>query len=296
MASQLNLPSYNSPNLRQPFSNNGVPVEIIKHIAYHCDTTSLARFLQCNRRLRTILHEYLWMTGIERPGKPALYWAIETGNLWLATTALVYYHEMGAKAAGMLDGTAVLFDTFDWIPNGMYNFRCDPASRMPQSPIMRAVKAGWNKQRLKVLIDAGCDINVRRRTNWADFPSRGGELHYMCDRDACQELTEPWMESLEDDPDLTHPCCVTALHDAIMTNRPDLLDFLLANGADRGRTGQPDWEDDGFDSILPLPEYCTTLWWPDGVHRLDRLGQAQMQILYVLHHYGYNIRHWIPEL
>ncbi|KAL2124685.1 hypothetical protein VTJ04DRAFT_1050 [Mycothermus thermophilus] len=241
----------------QPFTT--LPTELILLIGSHCDTPTLSRLSRCNKRLHGILFRDLWLTGSQRPGKPALYHAIESGSLWLAERALSRYREISPAANGLLDGTSVLFDTFCWAgyPRTM------PASYHPRSPLMHAIICEWEVDQLRVLVKGGCSVNVRRRGNYDRFPAPGGGLHHTCVLEECEyhskcpRKTSTWWPR----PARNGFVCTTALHVAIEGCRTDVLDFLLSEcQAERGLLQWPNEEPIPGNCVLPLSEYCYIRW------------------------------------
>ncbi|KAL1836854.1 hypothetical protein VTJ49DRAFT_4587 [Mycothermus thermophilus] len=253
---------YPNRNGYQPFRH--MPNEIIILIGKHCaNNRTLSCLSRINRRFHTLLFSELWLTGAnDRPGKPALYWAIEMNDLYIAHRALKYYDQLGERAKGILEGTTVLFDTFTWLPGGLENYAYMlPASFMPLSPLMRAVRAGWGIEELRILYYGGCPVDVRRRINMPNYPAKGGGLHTTCTKTVCQERfklsgTEHLPQG-DDDDQWTGPRCEDVLHDAIAVGRPYILEFLLGElNAEPGKLGRPDepLEMPG-DSRMPLGQY-----------------------------------------
>ncbi|KAL2268019.1 hypothetical protein VTJ83DRAFT_2865 [Remersonia thermophila] len=299
-------PRFRTPNMHVPFRD--LPTEIILIIGRHCDTRSLSRLSRCNTRLHAVLFSELWLTGTIadnpsghfRPGKPPLYYAIEKRNVWLAHRCLKNYENLGAEnVQGILDGTAVLFETFRWLPPGIpASVLHQPASAMPLSPIMRAVRAGWDAESLRILHYGGCSVDVRRRINLPRYGALGGELHSYCVPEICQEVPTPAPGlAVPANAPPGGPTCRSALHDAIEMQLLEVLDFLLGEcWAESGFKGGHHEEWNPWNSMLPLGEWLCRRAVTGPVARFPvdlELDPNQEMIVNILEHHGHNVSRWI---
>ncbi|KAL1836855.1 hypothetical protein VTJ49DRAFT_4588 [Mycothermus thermophilus] len=301
----LQPPHFPLPNMQVPFRD--LPTEMILILSRYCDTCTLSRLSRCNRRLHTTLFSELWLTGTIldnhsgyfRPGKPALYYAIEMCNIWLVHRCLKNYERLGAaNVKGILDGRTVLFDTFSWLPGGIpVDILHQPASAMPLSPMMRAIRAGWDKEGLRILYYGGCSVDMRRRINFPSYSAPGGELHLRCVTEICQELPGPPGLALMANAPLSGPVCRSAVHDAIEMQLPEVLDFLLGEcWAEPGFKGGHNEEWNLWNSMLPLGEWLCRCTVAGPIQRFPvdvELNPNQEVIADILEHYGHNVSRWI---
>jgi hypothetical protein len=208
-----------------------LPATILRDIAWRIEGLGdMCRFARCSTGTYTLTMPRMWLLDLPRPGKPALYYAIEHGDLDLAEKALTKYQEAGAH--GMFDGSAVKWDTFKWRTGA-------PAEAESMSPVMLAVESG-SLAMLKLVVThpAKCPIDLRCRGGRYDrfgHPSPVGYLHRKCIAwnrkfDAAAR-TSPQLRHLDNGD--VYPC-ESALHWAVRAGRPDMLRFLLKRGAKAG--------------------------------------------------------------
>ncbi|KAL1844242.1 hypothetical protein VTJ49DRAFT_2299 [Mycothermus thermophilus] len=131
------------------------------------------------------------------------------------------------------------------------------ACSAPKSPLMYAIECGWALDQIKVLVQAGCSVDVRRRTNSCFLLSRGGGLHHHCTPKVCKDRTECLKPTFFWRPKQTldGSMCQTALHVAISKRKPEILEFLLGEcGANRGSLQWPGEEPIPGNCVVPLGE------------------------------------------
>ncbi|KAL1841608.1 hypothetical protein VTJ49DRAFT_6785 [Mycothermus thermophilus] len=120
---------------------------------------------------------------------------------------------------------------------------------------MYAIECGWALDQIKVLVQAGCSVDVRRRTNSCFLLSRGGGLHHHCTPKVCKDRTECLKPTFFWRPKQTldGSMCQTALHVAISKRKPEILEFLLGEcGANRGSLQWPGEEPIPGNCVVPL--------------------------------------------
>jgi hypothetical protein len=176
----------------------------------------------------------LWKMDIAKPGKRALYRAIERNNLVVAGKAFDKYVEL--DALGLITGAEVQWDEFRWRDGKR-------AAKRPTAPVMLAVE--YESMEMLALVvfrslAAGhnLDTHCRIRPPWpGGWHVHGGSAHICVGcasrcRGRCfanfagefRVLLRPtWVEGPNS--------CESAMHMAVWGVRPDMLRFLLEYAA-----------------------------------------------------------------
>jgi hypothetical protein len=263
-----------------------LPATILRDLAWRIDRLSdMRRFARCSTFTYRVAVPRMWLLDISSPGKPALYYAIEVGDLELAEKALTKYKEFGAH--GMLDGTAVQWDTFRWRGRGL-------AQSEPASPVMLAVLSGsMDMLKLVVTHPAKCPLDVLCRGGRYGKPRSAptpefGYLHHECfdwdhEFDAAVEITPP----LEHTRNSVQNPCESALHWAVRAKRPDMLRLLLENGAKAGLEGNEPGPTRSctMRSLVKMVLWPIQMrtWWAPGSPPMDLVDIHLLSILHEFH-------------
>ena len=213
-------------------------VDILYNIASRLTNLGgLCNFARCGTTMWAIREDMLWKMDIAKPGKRALYRAIERNNLVVVGKAFDKYVEF--EALGLIAGAGVQWDEFTWRDGTL-------AGERPTAPVTLAVEYGSMDMLALIVfrsLAAGHNLHIHCRI-WPDPPG-GWHVHginpHIClgcanrcrgrcfatfTNDLRVFLGPKWAEgprSLE-----------SAMHMAVWGVRPDMLQFLLEYVATKG--------------------------------------------------------------